>query len=160
MAIRGSGADGSKLSAGSFDGAGYVQGLSSVGVSATTQQTGAAVLASTTSRTPYLDGTAGTTNTQTNNVGTGQDRLTLATYLSGSSPQELLNGRLADAAVWNVALSADEIASLAKGFKPTRVRPQSLVFYAPLIRDLNDLRGALPLTNNNSATVTDHPRVY
>ena len=62
--------------------------------------------------------------------------------------------------MWNAALTDAEIASLAKGYKPTRIRPQSLVFYAPLIRDLQDTRGSLAITNNNSATVANHPRVY
>ena len=40
------------------------------------------------------------------------------------------------------------------------VRPHALRFYAPLIRDLIDIRGGLAITNNNSATVATHPRVY
>jgi hypothetical protein len=70
------------------------------------------------------------------------------------------NGLAAEAAVWNVALSDAEVVSLSKGFKPYRIRPQSLVFYAPLIRELHDVRGGRNLTNNNSATVANHPRVY
>jgi hypothetical protein len=69
-------------------------------------------------------------------------------------------GDIADAAIWSAALTDDEIVSLSKGFKPTRIRPQSLVFYAPLIRNLQDTRGALTITNNNAATVAVHPRVY
>jgi hypothetical protein len=41
-----------------------------------------------------------------------------------------------------------------------KVRPQSLVFYAPLVRDLIDYKGGLTITNNNTATVANHPRVY
>jgi hypothetical protein len=70
------------------------------------------------------------------------------------------DGLLAEAAIWNAALTDDEVASLAQGFKPSRVRPQSLQFYAPIVRELRDLRGGLTLTNNNTATVADHPRVY
>lgn len=73
---------------------------------------------------------------------------------------QAFDGLISEAAIWNVALTDDEVASLAKGFKPTRVRPQSLVFYAPLVRDLQDLTGALTITNNNTATVAEHPRVY
>ena len=69
-------------------------------------------------------------------------------------------GRIADAAIWNVALTAAEIASLADGMTCDKVRPQSLVFYAPLIRDLQDVRGGLTITNNNTATVANHPPVY
>lgn len=69
-------------------------------------------------------------------------------------------GDICDCAIWSTDLSDAEIASLAKGFKPTRIRPQSLVFYAPLIRNLQDTRGGLTITNNNTATVAVHPRVY
>jgi hypothetical protein len=41
-----------------------------------------------------------------------------------------------------------------------KIRPQSLVFYAPLVRNLVDTKGGLTITNNNSATVADHPRIY
>ena len=69
-------------------------------------------------------------------------------------------GRLADVGVWSVALDAAEIASLADGMTCDKVRPQSLVFYAPLVRDLQDVRGGRTITNNNGATVANHPRVY
>jgi hypothetical protein len=69
-------------------------------------------------------------------------------------------GDIAEAAIWNVDLTDAEIASLGKGFKPLRIRPQSLRFYAPIVRNIQDLRGAITLTNNGSATVANHPRVY
>lgn len=77
-----------------------------------------------------------------------------------STTSERFSGLLSDCAIWNAALTDAEIASLAKGFKPTRIRPQSLVFYAPLLRNLQDIKGGLALINNNGATVADHPRVY
>lgn len=70
------------------------------------------------------------------------------------------DGLIAEAGIWNVALTDDEIASLAKGVTCNLVRPQSLVFYAPLIRNLQDIKGGLTLTNTNTATVVDHTRVY
>jgi hypothetical protein len=79
-----------------------------------------------------------------------------ANLLLGSN----LNGDLAEVGIWNAALTAAEIASLAKGMTCDKVRPQSLVFYAPLIRNLQDVRGGLTITNNNTATVANHPRVY
>jgi hypothetical protein len=71
-----------------------------------------------------------------------------------------LTGLIADAAVWNAELTADEIKSLSTGMTADKVRPQSLVFYAPLVRDLIDAKGGLTITNNNTATVANHPRVY
>jgi hypothetical protein len=70
-----------------------------------------------------------------------------------------MNGLLAEHAVWNVGLTQADATALAKGFTPDQVRPQSLVFYAPLVRELRDLRGGLAITAANSPTVANHPRV-
>jgi hypothetical protein len=113
----------------------------------------AAVFTSSTSRTVYLNGSSEASGSANLTPGSLNQ---LRIGWSAAS----LNGNAAEAAVWSAALTADEVVSLAKGFKPTRIRPQSLVFYAPLIRNLQDTRGALTITNNNTATVADHPRVY
>jgi hypothetical protein len=73
-------------------------------------------------------------------------------------------GVLAEAAVWTVALSADEILSLSQGAAPFMVRPASLVFYAPLTgreaaSEWNYVGAAVSLTNS-PAIGTDHPRIY
>jgi hypothetical protein len=78
----------------------------------------------------------------------------------GAQATSFVNGLLAEAAIWDVVLTDDEVRSLARGFKPPRVRPQNLQFYAPIVRNLQDLRGGLTITNNNSAPVANHPRVY
>jgi hypothetical protein len=70
------------------------------------------------------------------------------------------NGTIAEVGIWNAALTAAEIASLAKGMTCDKIRPQNLVFYAPLVRDLIDQKGGLTITNNNGATVANHPRIY
>ena len=69
-------------------------------------------------------------------------------------------GSIAEVGVWSAILTDSEIASLADGMTCDKVRPQSLVFYAPLVRDLVDVKGGLTITNNNTATVANHPRVY
>ncbi len=69
-------------------------------------------------------------------------------------------GEIAEVGVWNAALTAAEIASLARGMTCDKVRPQNLVFYAPLVRNLQDVKGGLTITNNNGATVANHPRIY
>jgi len=79
---------------------------------------------------------------------------------SVSNTTSTWDGLIAEAAVYNATLATNEIASLAKGFACSSVRPQSLVFYAPLVRDLIDVKGGLTITNNNTATVANHPRVY
>jgi hypothetical protein len=95
----------------------------------------------------------------------------LASIHSGTAPLQIgqqfssdvdnsFDGLIAEVGIWNAALTAAEIASLADGFTCDKGRPQSLVFYAPLVRDLQDVRGGLAITNNNTATVANHPRVY
>jgi hypothetical protein len=118
-----------------------------------------AVFESQSSRIVYANGTAGTQNTT--NVGTQNTADTITVGAGWATTIGTYHtGDIAEVGVWNVALTAAEVASLAKGVTCDRVRPQSLVFYAPLIRDLVDLRGGRAITNNNTATVSTHPRVY
>lgn len=70
-----------------------------------------------------------------------------------------MDGRISEVAVWNVALTDQEVAALGAGFTPDQVRPQSLQFYAPLVRDLSDVRGGRVITNTGTATVANHPRI-
>jgi len=90
------------------------------------------------------------------------DMLALITFtgsLDGSS--NWTDGEAAEYAYWNVALTADEMAALAKGFRATRIRPQSLVFYAPCVRELQDIRGGRTLVKQAGTDVpSDHPRVF
>lgn len=117
------------------------------------------VFTSSSSRTAYVNG--GSSGTNTASVTTGNTAyIGIAARHNGTSWGAFPSAKLAETAIWSVDLTADEITSLSKGFSPRRIRPQSLVFYAPLLRDLTDIKGALTLTNNNSATVADHPRVY
>lgn len=68
-------------------------------------------------------------------------------------------GQIAEAAYWNIALTDDEIAALAEGFSPLLIRPQSLVAFIPLVRDVADVKGnAFAIVG--SLTVADHCRVY
>jgi len=91
-------------------------------------------------------------------VGTDVNRVS-AGCIDRGTPVLFLNGSIAEAAIWNAALTDAEIASLAAGFTPDQIRPQSLQFYAPLVRDLVDVRGGRTITNVNSATVATHPRI-
>lgn len=79
---------------------------------------------------------------------------------SATPPLGPFNGDLAEWAIWDVALNADERESLTKGFSPKRIRPASLQMYIPLIRNLQSIDTTQTVTNNNSATASTHPRVY
>lgn len=122
----------------------------------------AGVVTSLSGRTIYMNGgnavtstaTIAAYNTFTECVVGAQQSATASTY------ENLWAGDLAEVGVWNVALTADEIASLGKGVSCDQVRPQSLVFYAPLVRNIGDMARGIALTNVNTSTVAVHPRVY
>jgi hypothetical protein len=119
------------------------------------------VFSSATSRSIYLDGGNSSTN-GTNITPTLLSRTVIAAQYREQSGgiTGCFDGLTAEVGIWNAALTADEVASLAKGMTCDKVRPQSLVFYAPLVRNLIDQKSGLTITNNNGATVANHPRVY
>lgn len=69
-----------------------------------------------------------------------------------------LIGTISEFALWNTSLNLADAGSFNRGFTPDQIRPQSLQFYATLVRDLVDVRGGRTITNN-SATVATHPRI-
>lgn len=128
----------------------------SLGTYTTGQDTHVCITASsTTSRAGYLAGGSAVTNTASLTL-PNMTALHIGAF-DGAAP---FDGELSEIAIWNEALTQSEVTELAKGSAADRVRPHALRFYAQLIRDLIDIRGALAITNNNSATVTTHPRIY
>ena len=119
----------------------------------------AGVFASGSSRTPYTNGVAGAENTTTVAAITPTFTNIGAFYAGTATAIQIMDGLIAEVGIWNAALTAAEIASLAKGMTPDKIRPQNLVFYSPLVRNLIDQKGGLAITNNG-ATVANHPRVY
>lgn len=107
----------------------------------------------------YADGAYdGTTNTAsgvyeavpTANVAIGVRGADLA-------PQTFFTGDIADVGIWSASLTDAEKAAYCKGFTGDRIRLQSLVFYAPCVRDITESKGmALTAT---AITATTHPRV-
>lgn len=134
--------------------------FSTTGFSTNSWHHGCAVFTSTTSRTIYLNGGSSATNTTTVNTNASTVDKTAIACLGRSTNVAFFQGRVAEVGIWNVALNAEEAASLAKGITCDKVRPNALVFYAPLVRNIQDVRQGVTLTNNNTATVADHPRVY
>lgn len=106
----------------------------------------------------YLGGTS--ILTVTNNADVSP---TTATTIGSAthSAAEGWDGFIAEVAIWKGAgLTAAEALALSKGFTADQIRPQSLSFYTPLVRNFQDVRGGLAITNNNGATVATHPRTY
>jgi hypothetical protein len=124
---------------------------------------GCGVFTSTTSRSVYIDGGSSATNT-TSITPTLLDRTNIGVQFlqnaGGTSGISFMDGLIAEVGIWNAALTAAEIASLANGMTCDKIRPQNLVFYAPLVREFIDQKGGLTITNNNAATVANHTRVY
>lgn len=132
---------------------------STSGYTANTWNHACGVATSSTLRTVYLNGGSSGTNI-TSVTPSAADRLTIGSRLSTGVAGVFFDGDVAEVGIWNAALTATEIASLAKGMTCDKIRPQNLVFYAPLVRNLQDANGGLTITNNNAATIANQPRVY
>lgn len=120
-----------------------------------------AVFASSTSRTAYLNGVAGTTNT-TSNTPSGISHTMIGAAWYTNSLLDDTDGRIAEVGIWNAALTTAEMAMLAKGLSPLFVRPASLVLYAPMLGRADpepDLVGANVLTVNGTPSQSAHPRI-
>ena len=118
-------------------------------------------VASTTSRGVLLDGGGKATNIASTNAPTASKLLVGVLERSGGRI-EYADGVIAHPAVWNVVLTDAEFASLAAGLSPLKVRPESLVFYAPhLGRDATeiDIIGARNLTVTGAVASADEPRL-
>lgn len=107
----------------------------------------AAVFSSTTSRAAYLQGSRGAIET-TSKTAAASDFITFGAYNNNAggifSP---LNGAIAEAGIWDVALTDDEIYKLSRpGTKPTEIRPQSLRIYRSLDANESLPRGGIGLT--------------
>ena len=110
------------------------------------------------SRTLYVDGVAATTNT-TSATMTTADFVDIDIGRARRATEIYAKGRIAEVGFWSATLTQDEISALAKGASPSSIRPQSLFFYAPLVRDAIELRNGSTLTVSG-ATVAEHPRIY
>lgn len=78
-----------------------------------------------------------------------------------STPATPMTGRLAEVAIWDIDLSQTEVERLYNGrLNAFSVRPDHLVFYAPLYRDLMDyMSGTLLVQGANLTAYEPHPPV-
>lgn len=110
-------------------------------------------------RESYVNGIFRTSNS-TNAVPIGINSIQIGARWGNTSNSQFMDGRLAEIGVWNIDLTSQEVASLAKGITCNKIRPQNLVFYAPLISNFQDLKGGQILTPINNPTIFSHTRVY
>jgi hypothetical protein len=150
---------GGNVRASTSDASSTVSAMTASAPSASTVFHAAGVWASASSRSAYLDGTNKVTDTSSSTP-SGINRTAIGVSRGATSDYEFdSGGRLAEAGFWNAALTDEEIAALAKGVPPIMIRPQNLVAYLPLVRDLIDLKGnAFAITG--SLTAADHTRTY
>lgn len=79
-------------------------------------------------------------------------------YHSGSN-QEFCNIRIAEWALWNVVLTAGELASLNVGLSPLLVRPQNLLRYIPFVRNLIELISGATISTVDAPAIANHSRI-
>lgn len=117
-----------------------------------------AVFESDTSRSCYLDGGNKATNsTNISDPSTINQASIGASW--GSTARLYFDGEIAEACIYNVALSDAEVALLAQGISPLHVRPNDLVGYWPLIGRHSpeiDIVGGFDMTVNGTPTAASH----
>lgn len=120
-----------------------------------------AVYAAVDDRAAYLNGGGKGTSSDTVEPA-GINTTTVGDLGSGFS---MYSGRLAEVAIWNVALTDAEVSILADGYSPLLIRPESLVGYWPTIGRHSpeiDLVGGNDLTLNSGDSgpvAAAHPRI-
>jgi len=138
------------------EGGSGVNASSSTGFSANTWHHACAVERSTTDRSAYIDG-GSRGNVGGTEAPASADEVQIGT-IDGATR---LQGKVAEAAIWNTDLDDPEVALLGLGLCPLFIRPANLVFYAPLIGRYNpeiDIMGSRNLTLIGTV-VENHPRM-
>lgn len=131
------------------------------GYSANTWHHACGVFSANNSRAAYIDGGSKGTNSIARNV-SGVDTTNIGAFnITGVGTFSAMSGRIAEAGIWNAALTDAEVAVLAAGYSPLFVRPQNLIAYWPLIREEDQDRvGGYNLTAYNTPGVSNHPRIF
>jgi hypothetical protein len=154
---------GDPIAASTISGGTEALALTSTSFAANTWQHACGVWTAANSRAAYLNGGGVGTNS-TSVTPTSIDR-TYVGRLTGfdGSLYGSMNAAIAEAAIWNAALTAAEVSSLSKGLCPLLVRPSALVCYWPIYGRQSpepDFADGLPLTINGTMSQAAHTRVY
>lgn len=117
------------------------------------------ILTSATSRACVLNGSVGSTNS-TNISPSSVSQTQIGVRFASSN---FANGTIAEVGIWNVALAAADWAALGgtPAASPLMVRPDALIFYAPLIGSFSpeiDEVGRNEMTVTGASQVA-HPRI-
>jgi len=123
---------------------------------------GCAVFASATSRTAYNNGGGAATDTVSITPIATTLGIAIGAIVTGS-PIGYYVGDMAECGIWDVALTPDEVASLARGVSALSIRPQNLVGYWPIIGKSSpeiDLVGGVGATLVNGPITAPHCRIF
>lgn len=96
----------------------------------------------------YVDGVQEGSTAATGSISSSAAPVVLGA--GGSGSENPYDGDLGHGAIWDVGLSASEVASLAAGVSPLRMRGDDLSFYAPV----NGQGPELDVVGGGSGTVT------
>ncbi len=132
----------------------------STGVTVNTWHHACGVEVSSTDHSAFIDGGSKVTATD-DRTPNGQADFSIGRF-GGLTAGGNMSGRIAEPTVWNIALSDLEVALLAAGVHPFKIRPQNIVAYFPLVHDDLDrsetnLATRFHLTPFNSPTFQIHP---
>ena len=106
----------------------------------------------------YLDGVVQSKNTVADNL-SASILLSTTPHIGSRGTASFFNGQLSSFGAWSAQLNAAECASLGKFISPKKIRPQSLVMHAPLIREVIDAKGNA-LTATSLSVGANQPRIY
>lgn len=151
---------GDPITVGAVAGGSLASGRTTTGFSAGVWHHAAGVFATSTDRSPFIDG-GSKGNSTSDRTPSGLDRTTVGRR-GDSSPSHQCDGTIAHVAVWNVDLTEQEIATLAAGFSPLRMRRDSLVGYWPIngqSPEYNVVGTGVNLTVNGTPPVAEEPPI-
>lgn len=138
--------------------------LTTSGYATDTWQHACGVGISNTSRAVFVNG--GSKGTATSNrTPSGVDSVYIGRRHTAAGGQNYMVGRIAEIAIWNVALSDVEVALLANRISPLMIKPKSLVAYWPLMGigspepDYSSGVRNLTLNGDTPSTQADHAPV-
>lgn len=141
------------------DGVGTASSVAAVSYTVGAWQMATGVATSLTSRTVYLNGGNSVTNTTSKDITTPTKWYIGGSY-SGGVENPSFDGEIAEVGIWNVALTAAEVASMFAGHPPSSIRPNALRVYVPLIRNIQDVCAATTSITTQGTAPTPHVRRY
>jgi hypothetical protein len=139
----------------SRDSSGTASAETTSGYSLDTWHHACAVFAAHNDRSAFIDG--GSKGTDSNSKSpSGLDRIAIGA-LARDVTTFYTSGEIAEAAIWNVALTDAEVAILAKGFSPLLVRQHNLEAYWSLVREAEYENGNIDRIKKHNLTDYGNP---